>query len=258
MSIRVLGIAQDGGVPHFGCNCDNCNLFQYKVASIAISNKKTMLIDATPDITSQVRMLGNKIDSILITHLHIGHYIGLVQLGREVASTSGLPVYTTAAVAEFIMENKPFSYLLERRQIKLIEIEVGRPIKMDEISIIPFLVPHRNEDADTIGLEIQGDKRVIYIPDIDYLTDEIIDRIKSSDLVFLDATFYSKSEIDGQLKVPHPSIVEIIEIFGKPSNQFNLIHLNHSNPALNPDSEEYQQILELGYQIACENRIYNL
>lgn len=122
MSIKVLGIAQDGGVPHFACDCSNCEQYEHRVVSIAIISDKTMLVDATPDITSQVRMLSNQIDSILITHLHIGHYIGLLQLGKEVASTSNFPVYTTPEVARFLRENKPFSYLVERGQIKLIEM----------------------------------------------------------------------------------------------------------------------------------------
>lgn len=258
MSIKVLGIAQDGGVPHFGCDCSNCEQLEYKVASIAIISDKTMLIDATPDITSQVRMLDNKIDCILITHLHIGHYLGLLQLGREVSSTTNFPVYTTPEVAIFLKNNKPFSYLVMRGQIKLVEMEVGKAITLGDLEIIPFEVPHRNEDGNTVGLEIQGDRKAIYIPDIDYLDPEIIEKIKDADLVFLDATFYSKSEIDRQDNVPHPAIDEIMEIFGQPSNHFNLIHLNHSNPILNPDSEEHQRVLDSGYHIAEENKIYYL
>lgn len=258
MSIKILGIAQDGGVPQFACDCNNCEQFEYRVTSIAIISDKTMLVDATPDITSQVRMLGSQIDSILITHLHIGHYIGLLQLGKEVASTSNFPVYTTPKVARFLRENKPFSYLVKRGQIKFIVMEVDNAITLGDLKIIPFEVPHRNEDGNTIGLEIQGAKKAIYIPDIDYLSQEIIEKIQSADLVFLDATFYSKSEINRQENVPHPAIDEIMHIFGKPTNQFNLIHLNHSNPALNPGSEEFQEVLNSGYHIAEEGRKYIL
>jgi pyrroloquinoline quinone biosynthesis protein B len=258
MSIKILGIAQDGGVPHFDCKCENCSNLRHMVSSIAIISDEVMLVDATPDITPQVRMLDKPIDAILITHLHIGHYLGLLQLGREVASTNNFPVYVTKQVGDFLQSNKPFSYLLDRGEIKLIRITPEVPFIFGKLEMTAFEVPHRNEDGNTIGLEIKGERRVIYLPDIDFLPTDLINRIKTADLVFLDATFYSKTEIDRQRNVPHPSILEIMGIFGRPKNEFNLTHLNHSNPVLDINSQEYRQVIEQGYKIPIENSIYFL
>ena len=94
--VVVLGIAQDGGLPHAGCLKSCCkNLWgtgnNEKVASIGIVDPKTgqsWLIDATPDFASQLHILENihktKLSGIFLTHAHIGHYSGLLQLGREV------------------------------------------------------------------------------------------------------------------------------------------------------------------------------
>ncbi len=249
MKIKILGIAQDGGIPHLRCNCNNCKNLTHYVSSIALIGEKTLVIDATPDITRQFRMLSN-VDAMLITHLHLGHYIGILQLGKEVASTNLFPIYVTEKVAKFIRTNKPFNYLIERKNINLNLIYPGSTFYFKDIEILPFEVNHRNEDGNTIGLLIN--KKLLYIPDIDYLYPEIISRINSSETVFLDATFYDKNELSRQKNVPHPSIIDTMRIFGRPTNKFYFIHLNHTNPVLNKSSREYNNIIQNGYQLAYE------
>ncbi|HVE66505.1 MAG TPA: MBL fold metallo-hydrolase, partial [Thermoanaerobaculia bacterium] len=100
----VLGIAQDGGVPHLGCQQPLCVRARRdpsasrRVASIGFVDRaagRRFLIDATPDFAAQVDALGGIPDGILLTHAHIGHYLGLAQLGREVLGAKRLPVYCT-------------------------------------------------------------------------------------------------------------------------------------------------------------------
>lgn len=254
MSIRILGVAQDGGIPHLGCLCVNCQTLQHNVASIAILGKKILLVDATPNIIQQFAMLDH-VDGIIITHLHVGHYIGLLQLGTEAAALHNFPVYVTVSVAKFLRENKPFSYLISRQQIQLIEIKPDVAFG-DDIRILPFEVPHRNEDGNTIGLSIAG--KLVYIPDIDYIDDATMKRIQTAKIVILDATFYSKTEISRQQHVPHPSILEIMRIFGTPANQFYLTHFNHSNPVLQVSSSAHQAVLSNGYKLAKEGMKFSL
>ena len=95
--IQVLGIVQDAGYPHIGCEKDCCNVVspgEYFVSCLGLvdkTNNKRYLFDATPDIHNQLNLVekfpnGNLIDGIFLTHAHIGHYAGLMYLGRE-----GLP-----------------------------------------------------------------------------------------------------------------------------------------------------------------------
>src|SRR5262249_14436865 len=137
----VLGVAQDGGVPHLGCRqalCVEARRDPSKrrlVAALGIGDpkaRKRVLIDATPDFAAQTEMLGGLPDAILLTHAHIGHYLGLAELGREVAITRELPVYATASMAKFLRENKPWSRLVERRNVVLQEIEAGREFALTE------------------------------------------------------------------------------------------------------------------------------
>ncbi len=98
----VLGVAQDGGVPHMGCACRNCAWAlssperEQLAVSIAIvrygeayATPEAWLVDCGPDIKRQWRMLNTKypgvrIQGVFLTHLHMGHYIGLFQFGKEV------------------------------------------------------------------------------------------------------------------------------------------------------------------------------
>ena len=106
--IYILGNTQDAGLPHIGCQhpfCeDNFNVYEeHYTTSIAVVNsdlKKYILFEATPDITFQLNNLKRNIfdefllpESIYITHAHIGHYTGLMYLGREAMGAHGLPIY---------------------------------------------------------------------------------------------------------------------------------------------------------------------
>ena len=91
-ALVVLGIAQDGGIPHLGCQQERCVRARdgrgsvEKVASLGLVNRATgaaYLFDATPDFPAQVHALtgGAAPDGIFLTHAHIGHYTGLIYLG---------------------------------------------------------------------------------------------------------------------------------------------------------------------------------
>jgi len=91
----LLGIAQDGGVPHTGCECANCSRawtdpslrrFAACLALIDRANHTSWLIDATPDFREQLHALRRlapdcPLSGIILTHAHIGHYAGLIHLG---------------------------------------------------------------------------------------------------------------------------------------------------------------------------------
>ena len=133
-SLKILGVVQDGGLPHLGNNKTCCENIQQKkfVTSIMLinnENNESYLFDASPDINEQLNFMGDRIKKdlkgIFLTHAHIGHYTGLMHLGREVAGTRNLPVHTTPAMASFLRSNGPWSQLVELDNIELIEVLNG-------------------------------------------------------------------------------------------------------------------------------------
>ena len=174
----VLGIAQDGGVPHAGCRQPLCvearsdPAKRLHVASLGLLDPaagKRFLVDATPDFAEQMETLGGRPDGILLTHAHVGHYLGLAQLGREVMGARRIPVYCTPSMAKFLRENKPWSRLVALENITLREVAPGTEVALTEsLRATPLRVPHRDEDSDTVAWRIRGPARsILWLPDID-------------------------------------------------------------------------------------------
>jgi pyrroloquinoline quinone biosynthesis protein B len=284
VSLKVLGAIQDGGIPHLGCNkkcCEEYFLNQTQrigVSSLGISNlknNKNYLIDATPDINFQLKkLIGNeniskKLNGIFITHAHMGHYSGLLNLGRESFSSSLVPLFVMPKMHEFISSNGPWDQLVKLKNVDLKSLSNNKPeVLGDNLSIVPFLVPHRDEYSETVGYKIIGpNKTALFIPDIDKWEKweiSIVELVKEVDYAFLDGTFYDAKEINNRdiSEIPHPFIIESLELFKNLSvvdkNKVYFIHLNHTNPAIDKSSAPFKNITYKGFNVAEGNMEFNL
>jgi len=284
--VVVLGVAQDGGVPHAGCASECCreawtnSALRRRVSCLAIVDPKTSerwMIDATPDFPAQLRALDEiapiknqpALTGIFLTHGHIGHYTGLMHLGREVIGARDVPVYAMPRMMEFLSISGPWDQLVRLRNIILQPLHDGVAVKLNErISVQPFLVPHRDEYSETVGFRISGPQRaVIFIPDIDKWekwTIRIEDVLSKVDRAYLDGTFYADGEVTGRAmsEIPHPFIVESMQRFSTlpkvEKEKIRFIHLNHTNPALRDDSEAARRIKDAGFDIAKEGERFEL
>ncbi len=276
IELVVLGIAQDGGVPHLGCQKECCidarrDGIRLGPACLAIVNHrsgKTMLIEATPAIEEQLSLLreitgfGNEgrhaVDSLLLTHAHIGHYTGLIHFGREVASTDAIDVYCTERMSDFLRQNGPWSQLVELKQIVLRTVEFGDLTEvMGGVKVAAIAVKHRDEFSDTVAWRIEGPtKTVLFCPDIDSWDGGVLEKlIEGVDICYLDATFYDGRELPGRdlSEIPHPPMVVTMErlqeaAFREPG-RFRFIHLNHTNPALR-DATIRDELRNRGFRVA--------
>ena len=253
----VLGIAQDAGIPQLGCNEGVCRLIHEgkrkaeRVASLGLVNStvgRAYLFDATPDFVSQVYSLtGGRVPTgIFLTHAHIGHYTGLMYLGRESIDASHVPVYGTERMTKFLTTNGPWSLLVSRGNIDLKTIAPDQPVVLGEgLRVTAFAVPHRDEFTDTVGYLIEGPhKKVLYIPDIDQWqkwTRNIREVVSSVDVAFLDGTFASVSEIPGRsmADVPHPLMPATRELLRGVRSEIWFIHLNHTNAEIDAPDVAY-------------------
>jgi len=63
-------------------------------------------------------------------------------------------------------------------------------------------------------------------------------------------------------EVPHPFIEETVALFENESlatkNKVIFIHFNHTNPALQPNSKERNELTLLGYKFATEGKRFEL
>jgi len=271
-SLKILGVVQDGGLPHLGSNklyCENIEEKRYVTSIMLINNEnnESYLFDASPDINKQLNFMGDRIKKdlkgVFLTHAHIGHYTGLMYFGREALNSKSINVYAMPRMKKFLEQNGPWSQLVSLENISINQINSTSKIAIDQnVTIQPIEVPHRAEFSETVGYKIYGpNKTVLFIPDIDkwYLWEKsIIDEIKQVDYALIDATFYDSKEVNYRdlSEIPHPFVVESMELFDsikdEEKNKIFFIHLNHTNPLLNKDSDQYKFVKSQGYNVAKE------
>ncbi len=274
--IAVLGIAQDAGIPQMGCETPFCkrarenSSLRQMVASLALVDPDSgarWIFDATPDLPEQFDLLKtitndrtNRLDGIFLTHAHIGHYTGLMYLGRESMNTKEMPVFAMPKMREFLSSNGPWSQLVGIKNISFVAIDDAKRVELNErISVTPFLVPHRDEFSETVGYRIKSkDRTAIYIPDIDKwekFSTPLESLVREADVLFIDGTFYADGEIPRPIsEVPHPFVLETVDrLKGLPAGQrakVIFIHFNHSNPLVQGEPNAVSAVERLGFRIA--------
>lgn len=177
-------------------------------------------------------------DAVVLTHAHMGHYGGLLYLGREAYDTDEFPVHCSEDMAGWLKEgNKGHRHLVERGNIDPRPFETDEWIELEEIDLKPVEVNHRNEDADTVGLIFkEDDYSLFYMPDLDEWTEKEEELVEEADHSIVDGTFYSEEEIP-RPGIPHPPVRETIERF-EDVESILFTHLNHTNPLLDSGSPE--------------------
>ncbi len=260
MKLLFLGSVQDAGVPQPGCRCHNCLTIRRTAASIAlIEGGDAIIIDVTPDFRSQYRNLVSqfkaRLSAIYLTHAHWGHYGGLMLIGREGPDFRYLPVWLSQSFLDFLSSNSPFSSLFKEGNLvpHIIKENVETPH-----CITPISVKHRDEFSDTFGFIFNlNEKRVLYLPDADRFDDSLKSVIRSVDLAIIDGTFFDASDpLEREIgQVPHPFVKDSMNDFADIAGRIIFTHLNHSNPLLNPDSDESLELRSRGFRIADDGLI---
>jgi pyrroloquinoline quinone biosynthesis protein B len=276
--VLVLGTAQDAGAPQMGCMSEFCKKawknkkLRKMVSSIALAEPdsgKRWIFDATPDLPAQFQFLkkttgdySNRLDGIFLTHAHIGHYTGLMYLGRESMGANQVPVYAMPRMGKMLSSNAPWSQLVGLKNIKIYPLENKKTLKPGlSVSVEPFLVPHRDEFSETVGYRIATDqKSLIFLPDINKWSKwdvDLIELVKENDYLLLDGTFYEAGEISRPMsEVPHPFVSETMErlktLLKSQTSKVHFIHFNHSNPLQQGNKKKIKEMKKKGFLAAYE------
>lgn len=275
-ALYILGSGQDGGLPQLGARIaadaaarlDPLAVRLGPSIALLAADGRCFLVDVSPDIKEQearllrlpayaARAQHNPFDGVLLTHAHMGHYLGLAHFGREAAHTRELPVWCTPKMAEFLRGNAPWDQLVSLRNVELRELAPPASVQpWPGLEVRPIPVPHRGEYTDTVGVSINN--TVLYVPDIDSWAawPACREEVRKHRVCILDATFYSPAELPGRnlKEISHPFIEDTLQFFADEvkGRRIILTHFNHSNPVCDPGSPQAKRVIESGFELAQE------
>ncbi len=273
--VTLLGIAQDGGRPQPLCQkpcCANVGLDERAFPTsigVKLGDMSTHLFDATRNLGDQLNIWQENLPAhVWLTHAHFGHVDGLGLFGRETIGAKGIMLHVSQKMKQLIQTTPQWALMLEQGVFSLEVFTTGEEIFFDSESIIPLLVPHRDELSDMHAFIIRGkEKSLLYLPDHDtweetlslYHCKLIREWLEKFDIdtAFIDGTFWSHHELSErpQEDVPHPPVSQTIahlgtRLPGDPDLYF--IHLNHTNPLYDGSSSAYKTVKAMGWKIGIQ------
>lgn len=265
-------------------------------SSIAVSDNGIdwILINASPDIRQQFatfpalqparQLRDTAIQSVILVDAQLDHCTGLLSL-RE---GNKLNLYCTKEVQKDLMTGYPIIPLLEYYcglNLHTIPIEKNSTytviganhLEFQAITLsgkAPPYSPHRQDPqpGDNIALIIKdkrNDQSVFYAPGIQEITSEIKAYLEQSDCILIDGTFWTEDEmisagVGTKLAaemghLPQSGDNGMINVLKEyPKARRILIHINNTNPILNPHSQAYKILSHEGIEIAYDGMEINL
>ena len=159
--------------------------------------------------------------------------------------------------------------MVDLENITLQALENIQPQQLPQMTkVTPLVVPHRDEFSETVGYYIAGpNKTALFLPDIDKWSkweEDISEVNKAVDYAFIDASFYDAAEINYRpiAEIPHPFVIETFkqlkELEKKDREKVFFIHMNHTNPMLDPKSEATKKVQALGFSVARVGDTFSL
>ncbi|WP_440995872.1 pyrroloquinoline quinone biosynthesis protein PqqB [Arhodomonas sp. SL1] len=257
-------------------------------SSIALSgdDRHWLLVNASPDIRQQIidnpplyprgAIRSSGIAAVLLVDSQVDHVTGLIML-RE--SREPLPVYCSPRVEEDLRTGFPLLEMLRHycgTQVRPLPLD-GRSVEPAEtpgvrVTPVPLTSkpppysPHRDDPkpGDNIGLVIDSrdsGRRAFYAPGLGAVEPHLKPWLESADVILVDGTTWTDDEMErvvggtktaremGHLPLTGAGgMLEILDAY--PGARRILIHINNTNPVLDPDSAERARLRELGIEVA--------
>jgi pyrroloquinoline quinone biosynthesis protein B len=287
LRVRVLGAGAGGGLPQWNCGCANCaaaragRIPAMTQSSIAASadGAAWALINASPDLRAQLaaapplQPTGPRavpLRSVLLTNADIDHVAGLLTLREKQPFT----LHATAAVLAILAANPVFGALdpglVPRRAVALEETVTLAPGLAARLFAAPGKVPLyleadgalEREGEETVGVELMaGGVRAVYLPGCARMTPALAGRLAGAPLALVDGTLWEDDEMIrlglgaktgrrmGHMPIAGPGGA-LEEFAGLGVARKVFVHLNNSNPAVDPASPEAAAARAAGWEIA--------
>ncbi len=252
-------------------------------AAVWSSPDAIFLLNASADLRFQIEEnlelrprtdRGNRntpIEGVVLTTADLDQVLGMLLLRKF----QPLKVYATALVRR-VLESNSFIRMLERvpNQLTWVEIEPGVSFQLGGSGIactpfdmggeLPFYAREFGRNVPeqvSQGLLLEKDgMRIAYTPMVPAITDSLRSIYAGCGAIFVDGTFWSNEELSkAHTGTPMAQDIGHVPMSGKdgtiallsdlPTIQKIFVHLNNTNPVLDPRSSAYNAVVEAGWKI---------
>lgn len=213
MSVRVTFLGA-GDAFNSGGRCHACYLVSAPSACV--------LLDCGPTALMALKRDGARvadIDAVFISHLHGDHFAGipflLLDSLYETHRQRPLTVVGPAGIKERVFDLYRAMYReLSNRALPFafdfIEATPGESLRVGAVTLLPFRVPHQEQET-SLGLRLAVDgKTILYSGDTGW-TEELVTQSQNVDLFICECCYY-ETRVDFHLD--YPRLVEQATRFG--------------------------------------------
>ena len=197
IEVTILGCGSSGGVPLIGniwgpCDPNDSRNIRRRVSILVKNNKKTFLVDTSPDLRMQ--MLDAKVkdvDAVLYTHSHADHVHGIDDLRAfcwQRKDNKPLPIYSDQYTIDQITNR--FDYAFENKYGPAVPSLAANTISIGNNTIQGVNVEAIKQiHGKGFSLGYRFDN-VAYSTDVNNLPNESMEQLKDLDLWIVDCVRY--------------------------------------------------------------------
>lgn len=250
--------------------------------------RRWALFNASPDIRQQIAATpelwpapgepprSTPIGAVVLTNADVDHIAGLLSLRER----EPFHLYALKPVLDVLQANSVFG-VLDPALVRRIELPVGRAVAIEAptgplgLEIEAYPVPGKialflekgdaadfaSDTGDTAGVCIRdGSVSVHYVPGCARVDDGLKRRLAGADCLFFDGTLYTDNEMAeagvgaktgrrmGHMAMSGPdgSVAALADV---PLKRRIFVHINNTNPVLDPASAARRQVTAAGWEI---------
>jgi pyrroloquinoline quinone biosynthesis protein B len=295
MRVKILGSAAGGGFPQWNCSCANCRRLregkfkgtartQAQLAWSSAPGQWTLLnaspdlrfqIEATPELWPQEGTRHSPIRDVIVPSAEVDQMLGLLLL-REFHS---FRIHTTPSIRRILTEDNSMFGVLARfaGQVCWNDIPLDQPFcaggaRLEVLSLsgsFPGFVSSArlaelNPAEAVIGLLISpelGGGMLAFLPGAACVSDALLERLQTCDVVLFDGTFWSDEEpslIPGVTRTARQ--MGHLPVSGSGGSLERLaalrrarkiyVHINNTNPILDEECMEQRMVRDAGWEVA--------
>ena len=246
-------------------------------------------IEATPKLHPRA-LRDSPIAGVVLASADLDHVVGLLLL-RELQP---LHVYAAPSILRILREENSMFGMLNRTEPQVVwsPISAGTPFPLLDAAgndsgmccEVVFLSARYPKYVNTKGLpreasaalifEVKSPKsaskgriakpvasRIVYIPAVDKLDDNLLAKIEGADVLLFDGTFWSDDELirvqgSGETahQMGHIPVEESLRVLKNVKVGRRIyMHINNTNPILNEMSPEHRAVRAAGWEVAEDN-----